>query len=369
MSSKNFIIFVCARDFANIYYSIVWQDFSVYTLNKSGVIMLSIRFVKCGLALPALILACFLFGCEGPAGENVVECSLGWTDGALLADDATEGSGGAVAAHAPGGCTRDLLEAAVDSYLEAVDKGDYTLMPLTLNAKYIENTRDAPYGRDRTVPFGTGLWEAPMKVDYHMNLLDVEQCATFTEVIAAANNPQYIIGVKLVVNPAGPSSVREAPRMIKAAASGFEISEVNAVVTQKGDWLFNADDYLKYSKAEDWSELPESQRITRAELLKGAEAYFKYFSDKTVEVPWGIPCARLEGGAYTGDRPGATCNVGVPNLSMNISTIWYLADVDHGMVVLYVFFGGPDTHLFRILPSGYRYIHTLTAMLESSFQP
>jgi hypothetical protein len=38
------------------------------------------------------------------------------------------------------------------------------------------------------------------------------------------------------------------------------------------------------------------------------------------------------------------------------------------MVVIFFFFGGADSHLFRILPTGFRYIHTLTAMKQSDFQ-
>ncbi|MCL2220215.1 MAG: hypothetical protein FWC23_08800 [Chitinispirillia bacterium] len=328
--------------------------------------MALIRFVKCGLAVFAFSL---IFGCANVADDGGVAAKRDF----VLLDGVGEsvGGGGADVHFAPNGCTRELLTAAVDSYLEALDKGDYTLMPLTSNARYVENDRQARQGRDRVVPFGEGLWSAPVTVDHHMNLIDVDQCATFTEVIAAANDPQYIFGVRLSVNATGETSILRNPGMMMkgAASSGFEISEVNVVLTQEGDWLFDANNYLRYSKAEDWSVLPVGQRISRAELLAGAEAYFKYFSDKTVEVPWGIPCARLEGGAYTGDRPNSTCNIGVPDLSMNIPTIWHLADVDHGMIVLYVFFGGPDTHLFRILPTGYRYIHTLTAMLQSSFQP
>jgi len=246
-------------------------------------------------------------------------------------------------------CTRQGLTNAVSTYLAALTAGDHTLMPLTSSAKYYENDHTAPYNGNKAVPFGEGLWKTPLAPDHYMNLIDVDECATFTEVILASTKPQYILGVRLKV-------------------SGNQISDVFAVVTYEGHWLFNADNYLRYSKAEDWSLLPENQRLTRQELKNGAEAYFKYFSDKTVEVPWGIPCARLEGGAYTGDRPTSTCNVGVPDLNMSIPTIWWLADVDYGMVVLYVFFGGPDTHLFRILPTGYRYIHTLTAMQQSDYQ-
>jgi len=35
------------------------------------------------------------------------------------------------------------------------------------------------------------------------------------------------------------------------------------------------------------------------------------FNDKNVKVPWGTPCARLEGGSYTGSgKPTDRCDVG-----------------------------------------------------------
>jgi hypothetical protein len=34
-------------------------------------------------------------------------------------------------------------------------------------------------------------------------------------------------------------------------------------------------------------------------MIRGANAYLDAFSDKFTDIPWGQPCARLEGGAYT----------------------------------------------------------------------
>jgi len=100
-------------------------------------------------------------------------------------------------------------------------------------------------------------------------------------------------------------------------------------------------------------------------LQKDGYAYFQYFTDKNAPAPWAKPCARLEGGAYTGD---GGCNVGIPD-GTSITPLSYLADVDYGMVVVFMYFGGADSHWFRILPAGYRYIHTLTAMKQSDYQP
>jgi hypothetical protein len=273
------------------------------------------------------------------------------TKGANVRHEITlrQSSGGGSVNYGDIGCTREGLGNAVKYFLAAMNAGDYTIMPLTSNAKYIENDNSASYS-DKTVQFGQGLWKTPIQYDHHMNLIDTGECATFTELIAAKNDPQYLNGVRLRV-------------------TGDKISEVYVIVTVEGDWLFNAENYLRYSTAEDWSELPTVQRLPRERLISDARSYFEYFNDKTATAAWGVPCARLEGGAYTGNNSNSTCNVGVPdNVNININSFKYLVDTNHGMVVIFFFFGGADSHLFRILPTGFRYIHTLTAMKQSSFQ-
>jgi hypothetical protein len=256
----------------------------------------------------------------------------------------------------PLSCNREGLEAAVDSYLAAIAAGDYTLMPLASGAKYYENDHDAAQdyrtGKyDKAVAFGEGLWKTQIKPDFHRNLLDVTECATFTEIIVANTSPQYVLGARLKV-------------------VGDKISEVTLLVTKDGDWGFNAKSYLSASSSrrEDTVWVKPGY-IEREELRAAAYAYFAYFGDKTVEVPWGIPCTRVEGGMSTGDSPNSTCNVGVPDVKISPSSITYLADVDYGMVVLFLYFGGADSHMFKILPSPtrYRYIHTLTAMKQSDY--
>jgi hypothetical protein len=257
-------------------------------------------------------------------------------------------------------CNRDGLEAAVNAYLTALEAGDHKLMPLTANAKYIENDHDAKQkysgGKmtyDKEVPFGDGLWKTPLKPDFHRNLIDVQECASFTEIIIAdtakGKNPkQYVLGARLNV-------------------ADNKISEVCVIVTQNEDWGSQAPvkDYLNYSSKEDWSVvLPAADRRSREQLQKDGYAYFQYFTDKNAPAPWAKPCARLEGGSYTGD---GGCNAGIPE-GTSLTPLSYLADVDYGMVVVFLYFGGADSHWFRILPAGYRYVHTLTAMRKSDFK-
>jgi hypothetical protein len=239
-------------------------------------------------------------------------------------------------------CARADLQEKVDAYLNALKEGDASQMPLAAGAKYIENRKE--------IPFGTGAWINPIKIDFHRSLLDVEACETYTEIISATGSHQYVIGTRLKV-------------------AGDKILEVEALVTDQDDWLFNADNYLKYSSRETWDILPVGKRSDRQTLIKAANAYFDVFKDPSGanEVPWNIPCARLEGGMYTNpdNKPDASCTGGPPlEGSVEITNRRFIVDLDMGTVVGLANFGDengwPDSHIFRLEGGKVRYVHTLT---------
>jgi hypothetical protein len=238
------------------------------------------------------------------------------------------------------GCTRAELQKSVDKYLTALKRGNSTLMPLAPQARYIENRKE--------IPFGQGIWQTPLDIDLHRSLLDIEACETFTEIIHANGSHPYVLGTRLKI-------------------AGEKIVEVEALVTDRDDWLFNAANYLKYSSQEKWNILPPAQRSDRQTLIKAANAYFDIFSDRSAQVPWGIPCARLEGGAYTNPNndPKASCTGGPPlEGSVQIVNRRFVVDPDMGTVVGLVDFGAengwPDSHIFRLENGKVRYVHTLT---------
>jgi len=238
-------------------------------------------------------------------------------------------------------CSRASLQAAVDKYLEALTKGNPSLMPLTAQAKYMENRNE--------VPLGQGIWQAPLTVDFSRSLFDGETCQTFTEIIHTNSDPPHVIGTRLKVED-------------------NKISEIESLVAGKNDWLFNASDYLKYSSQEKWDILAADKRSDRQTLLNAANAYFDTFGDYSSfsKVPWGIPCARIEGGAYTNrnNDPNPTCAVGMPkDSSVQIINRHFLVDVDVGAVVGMVDFRegkrNPDVHTFRLENGKLRYVHAL----------
>ncbi len=248
-------------------------------------------------------------------------------------------------------CTRGGLQRAVDLYIEAQTNGDPSVLPLAQGAGYIENME--------VHALSDGIINKPMVIDHTLSIYDEYTCQTFTEVIVTNADEPYVLGTRLRVNH-------------------DKVAELEILWTTTGYWLFNADDYLRYSAAEDWGPIPAERRNTRGELLFAANAYLDAFLEAKIDlVPWGFPCVRIEGGAYTGrGRPDDSCEVGVP-AGVNITNRRFVVDEVTGTVAVYCNFGAgtpgggsgaPDTHLFRIEDGKLRYVHTLTHMLQSDFQ-
>ena len=233
-------------------------------------------------------------------------------------------------------CTRAVLASAVSSYLDAQGKGNLSALRLATSVKYMENMQDAV--------IDNGIVHTPLKIDFHRSLLDVDACETFTEVIVTDAAHPYVLAVRQKI-------------------SGGRVAELEALITDKGDWLFNAENYLKYSSSEDWGPIPAAARDTRATLLAAANAYEDVFFDNIVVVPWGTPCNRLEGGMRTGKgTPEDSCNAGVPS-GMKITQRRFVVDPDIGAVVALSRFSNnelPDSHLFRVEKGKIRFVHTLT---------
>ena len=142
---------------------------------------------------------------------------------------------------------------------------------------------------------------------------------------------------------------------------------MQTIVTSTGDWLFNATGTLYYASHETpWDIIPSSSRDSRDVIKAAADAYLDLFKDKTVKVPWGSPCARLEGGSYTGHIPAQqsdSCNVGVPS-GLDLTNRRYVIDEETGEVDVFLNFGGTtgltDSHEFRIEGGKIRFVHTIT---------
>jgi len=240
-------------------------------------------------------------------------------------------------------CQRGGLQHAVRLYLAAQAKGDISVLPLANGLGYQENLKSAD--------IKTGFITKPLVIDKHMSLYDDASCQTFTEIIVTDKATPYVSGIRMRVNH-------------------DKIAEIEIITTTTGEWLFNADNYLKYSIDENWGPIPADRRNTRAELVRAGNAYLDAFLEAKIDlVPWGYPCVRVEGGATTARGTDAdTCESGMPG-GVNITNRRFVVDEVIGSVVIWCSFGGgaPDTHLFRVENGKLRYVHTLTHLTMGNF--
>ncbi len=197
---------------------------------------------------------------------------------------------GCLAASAAAQCAREDLVALTDSLLEAQTSGTPgALGPAAAGAEYSENFRAAD--------LATGILSRALDVAHNRSTHDTTACATYTELIVTDPAHPYVIGTQ-----------------IRLAPGGGEVAQIETIVTDQGDWLFNATGTYYWASREDWGVIPEEDRDAREVIQAAGDAYADLFNDKSVQVPWGTPCARLEGGAYTGNgSPTDRCDVGVPD--------------------------------------------------------
>ncbi len=238
-------------------------------------------------------------------------------------------------------CTRDELKAASAAYVEAQRTGDIGRLPLHEKVRFLENMTDV----DR----GAGLWNTALPIANAMSFHDDRRCKTFTEIVVTEGGTPYILGTRLYLHEG-------------------KVIRVDSIVTKTGDWLFNANAFLKYTKQENWEPLHPYQRTPESEMIRGANAYLDGFSDKFTDIPWGMPCARLEGGLYTNrqNNPNPSCEIGMPPGVLYIVNRDYLVDEEMGTINVFCRFGGstggPDSHTFRYIDGKFSQIHTLTAI-------
>ncbi|KAI0176040.1 hypothetical protein GGR52DRAFT_342296 [Hypoxylon sp. FL1284] len=256
-----------------------------------------------------------------------------------------------LASHAWAACTRESLQAATASYVKAVAAGDLSIAGLSANVTYMEN--------DVETDITTGVLSEPVTVDLSRSLHDTTQCATFTEISAATNAHPYVIHTRMMFTE-------------------DEITSIESVIADAGDWAFDAAGQLRWSQQEAWEEIPEAERDARDVIQAAGDLYLDSWSDGTVEVPYGTPCARLEGGSYTdttGGSRGNTCYMPVFPEQFTIGHRRYVIDEVVGGLDIFNDFpfidtdkpdGTPSTNLVRVEGGKIRYIHEVTVCTRAN---
>ncbi|KAH6664419.1 hypothetical protein B0J14DRAFT_551822 [Halenospora varia] len=259
---------------------------------------------------------------------------------------------GLLAATASADCPIALLKNATANYVQAQTVGAASGISAHAANTFTYTENFTP------VPILTSTLSIPMTIDHSRSIHDPVLCATFTELIMAKQEHPYVIGTRMVIN-----------------ATEGKISLMESIVTDKGDWAFNATGTLYWNSLESWPPIPLAKQDTRATIQAAGDAYFNRFANVNVSVPFGTPCARLEGGAYTGQRnmTSNTCNLGLPS-TLTVTDRRYVIDQEMGVVSIFLGFPGldrsqgqtpmPDGHMFRVEGGMIRYIHTVSSCVS-----
>jgi hypothetical protein len=257
-------------------------------------------------------------------------------------------AGMAFAANASADCSRKTLQKLTDSYVKAQSTGDSSKLRFAKGATYAEN--------DKVMDARQGVLAGPLKIDFTRSFIDTKQCATFTEVVAATDPHPYVIHTRM-----------------EATKNGKQVSKMESVVTDAGDWVFGAAEHLAVTKAEKWDEIPNDKRDTREAIQAAADAYLNNWGEPTLPVPHGTPCSRLEGriSTATKDPAGQQCTMGAFAQKLNVTNRRYVIDETFGAVDIFHSFpwldagipkdpGTPASQMFRVEGGKNRYIHEVT---------
>jgi hypothetical protein len=252
--------------------------------------------------------------------------------------------GAMLASQVSAACSRPMLENAAIAYIQAQAAGQPNLLPLSSNVSYLEN--------DALIDIKKSVLSQPITIDFNRSLYDTLSCSTFTEISAATNKNPYVIATRLLF-------------------TNDKITAIESVVADAGDWAFNAAGQLSWTKKEKWDTIPEGKRDKRAVIQAAADAYLDSWGDGTVKVPYGTPCARLEGGMYTGDKSPSTNTCKMPEFPkpFKITNRRYVVDEELGGVAVFNDFpfidktrpnGTSSTNFLRVEGGSIRYIHEIT---------
>ncbi|PKS08406.1 hypothetical protein jhhlp_005350 [Lomentospora prolificans] len=243
-------------------------------------------------------------------------------------------------------CSREALIEAADAYVAAQAAGSLESLVDLLAEEWI-------YWEDNEEidPSTAVLSTKALKIDNRRTIADVVECASYTEIIAADPSNPYVIGTQI------------------RHGADFKITKIDTVASTTNSWVFDAKKTLDYVVKEDWFEIPEADRDDRNIIKAAGDAYLDIWSNATAAdaVPWGTPCTRLEGSAYTGrGTPQDSCAVGLPsnhNQAPNSNRRYVVDEVMGSVNILCVWehmMNAADSHEFRLEKGKLRYVHTMT---------
>jgi hypothetical protein len=247
-----------------------------------------------------------------------------------------------------------MLEDVTASYIQAQTSGKLDILALDTSITYVEN--------GKPLDITKSVLSQAIIIDFNRSIHDTTQCATFTELTAANAEHPYVIHTRILLS----STPSPAPK------DELKITTIESVITDPCDWVFNATGHLHWTRQESWTPIPLPKRDTRETLQAAADAYLDQWANSTLPVPLGTPCARLEGGIYTGQRDASanTCRMPAFPVPIHAGGRRYVIDEELGAVDVFHGFPWleasdadavmPSSNLIRVEGGLIRYIHEIT---------
>jgi hypothetical protein len=187
-------------------------------------------------------------------------------------------------------CDRACLEGFVDRYLGALERHDPAAVPLSRNVRFTEN--------GQRLEIGDGLWRSmKAKGSYRVVVADVEagQVALLGTIREAH---------------ADPAQGTPALYALRLKVERDAISEIEQFVARRGDADARAAavqrlEALGEPHASFTQAVPESERMSRADLIATANMYFSGMqqNDGKGDYPFADHCNRIENGMQSTNRP------------------------------------------------------------------
>jgi len=229
---------------------------------------------------------------------------------------------------------------------------------------------------DKTLDIRKGITSKALDVSANRAFYDTTLCKIFAEHVVTNPEHPYVINAQVYV------------------VDG-RVSELDVLVTDKGDFTFNATTYQAIGYSQKWGLIPKSERSTREYLKDAGDAYLEHLHSRA-PFPVRAPCMILSSG-YDSSKGNDTVDActhepykpGDPIQTMHnrrylidevcidwlkMLSLLISCDQSFGVVNIFTLFTGldknltaaliPDSHLFRLENGKIRYIHLAAACIN-----
>jgi len=224
-------------------------------------------------------------------------------------------------------CGRECLRGFITQYLDAMISHNPKVIPTAPTARFTEDTK--------TMPLGEGLWKGASKVrPYRQDFLDVREGVAASHVVVEENGTPVMLSLRLKIKD---NKITEIETMVTRSKAEGALFDIEKLTTPHAAMNVVPD---------------ESQRMSRAELIRIAEIYAAGLkvggNFEAVNAPFAPDAYRIENGTITagpGARAGSE-NIRTQSVRSHPDLSYRIAAVDEemGIVLFRLDFGNTNSY-------------------------